>query len=118
MKLKIKYVVTFLFVLAAGFVFLKFPPAQNKMTDGFVAAAQNMSGKDLYKENCLRCHGLNGKGKGPDLTSAKKQAKWKDSDEKIVRKITNGAFGMPSFGKKLKPEQINAIAAYVRTLGK
>jgi len=56
------------------------------------------------------------RGKGPNLTTAKKQAKWKDSDEKLVKKITGGGFGMPKFGKRLKPEEIKAIAAYVRSL--
>ena len=118
MKLKIKYVVTLLFILAVGLIFLKFPLTQNKMSEGFVSSAQELSGKNLFKENCARCHGLDGKGKGPDLTTEKKQAKWKDSDEKIVKKISKGAFGMPAFNKKLKPEEIKAIAAYVRTLEK
>lgn len=70
-----------------------------------------------HKANCARCHGDDAKGgKGPDLTTEKKQTKWKDSDEKLVKKITNGGFGMPKFGKKLKPEEIKAIADYVRTL--
>src|SRR3982751_169844 len=76
-----------------------------------------ISGADLFKNNCARCHGDDGKGgKGPDLTTEKKQAKWKESDEKLVNKITKGGLGMPKFGKKLKPEEIKAIADYVRTL--
>ena len=75
-----------------------------------------VSGKDLFKNNCARCHGAEGTGgKGPNLTTEKKQAKWKDSDEKLIDKIKNGAFGMPAFADKLKPEEIKAISDYVRT---
>ena len=118
MKLKIKYIVTFLFISAAALGFLILPTVRNPTTNGFISSAQNVSGKDLFKSNCARCHGADGSGKAPDLTDERRQAKWKDSDERIVKKITNGALGMPAFGKKLKPEQINAVAAYVRTLKK
>ena len=75
-----------------------------------------ISGGDLYKNNCTKCHGANGEGgKGPNLISEKKQAKWKDSDEKLINKITNGGWGMPKYGKKLKREEIKAIADHVRT---
>lgn len=78
---------------------------------------QTASGADLFRNNCARCHADDGTGgKGPDLTSEKRQARWKESDEKLVKKITKGGFFMPSFGKKLKPDEIKAIAAHVRTL--
>ncbi len=74
-------------------------------------STQEISGEDLYKNNCTKCHAANGEGgKGPNLTSEKKQAKWKDSDEKLINKITNGGWGMPKYGKKLKREEIKAIA--------
>ncbi len=75
------------------------------------------SGAELYKENCARCHGADGTGgKGPNLASEKRQAKWRESDVKLVNKITKGGMFMPSFGKKLKAEEIKEIASYVRTL--
>jgi mono/diheme cytochrome c family protein len=81
------------------------------------AARQDDSGRALFLANCARCHGDDAKGKkGPDLTAAKRQAKWKDSDAPLIKRITNGAFGMPKFGKTLKPEEIQAIATYVRSL--
>ncbi len=117
MMLKIKFIATFSFILLAAFIFLETSLMRNTMATGFISSAQKLSGKDLFKNNCARCHGDDGTGgKGPNLTTEKKQAKWKDSDEKLVNKITNGAFGMPKFGKKLKPEEIKAIADYVRTL--
>lgn len=81
------------------------------------ASGQTVSGAELYQNNCARCHGADGTGgKGPNLASEKKQAKWRDSDEKLIKKITNGGMFMPSFGKKLKTDEIKAIAAHVRSL--
>ena len=75
------------------------------------------SGAALFQTNCARCHGPEGKGgKGPNLASEKRQAKWRDSGAKLVKKISGGGFIMPAFGKKLKPGDISAIAAHVRTL--
>lgn len=118
MKLRtIKYIAISCFTLLAGFLFLETSLIPKTITAGSTTSAQTLSGKDLYKNNCARCHGDDGTGgKGPNLTTEKKQAKWKDSDEKLVGKITKGGFGMPKFGKKLQPEEIKAIAAYVRTL--
>jgi mono/diheme cytochrome c family protein len=89
--------------------------AANSFVPSATVSSDEVSGKDLFKNNCARCHGADGTGgKGPNLTTEKKQAKWKDSDEKLINKITKGAFGMPAFGDKLKPEEIKAISDYVR----
>jgi cytochrome c oxidase cbb3-type subunit 3 len=118
LKVKIiKYVVTFSFILFGAIIFAENSLFPKTITDGFMTSAQTLSGAELFKANCARCHGDDAKGgKGPDLTSEKRQSKWKDSDEKLVNKITKGGFIMPKFGKKLKPEEIKAIADYVRSL--
>jgi mono/diheme cytochrome c family protein len=115
--LKIKYIAIVSFVLSAAFIFLETSFMPGTITDGFISSAQTISGEDLYKNNCARCHGDKGEGdKGPNLTTKKKQEKWKDSDEKLVSKITKGGWGMPAFGKKLKADEIKSIAEYVRSL--
>jgi mono/diheme cytochrome c family protein len=82
-----------------------------------VASAQDATGSELFARNCARCHGPDGKGdSGPNLTSEKRKAKWRDSSQPIANKITKGGFIMPSFKKKLTPAQISAIAEYVRSL--
>jgi len=118
LKVKIiKSVVTFSFILLIAIIFVETSLMPKAITTSFNSSAQKLSGKDLFISNCARCHGDTGEGgKGPNLTTEKKQAKWKESDEKLVKKITNGGFGMPKFGKRLKPEEIKAIAAYVRSL--
>ncbi len=89
----------------------------SKVTGTALDMQTEVSGAELFEISCARCHGSDGKGgKGPNLASEKRQAKWKESDEKLVRKITNGGFIMPSFKKKLKPEEIQAIADHVRIL--
>lgn len=113
----IKYGVVFVFSLLAGTFFCGNLLLPGKISNGLTSSAQTLSGAELFKANCARCHGADATGgKGPDLTTERKQAKWKDSDEKIVKKITNGGFGMPKFRDKLKPEEIKAIAGFVRSL--
>jgi cbb3-type cytochrome c oxidase subunit III len=112
---KIKALILFGFIASA--MVLAAHSISSKAAENAFNLQTDASGADLFKANCARCHGEDAKGgKGPNLTTEKKQAKWRDSDEKLVRKITNGGFGMPKFGKRLKPEEIKAIAAYVRSL--
>ena len=113
----VKYIAASAFLLLGAIILAEGSLAPRTMADGFTPFPQILSGAELFKANCARCHGDDAKGdKGPDLTSEKRQEKWKDSDEKLVKKITNGGWGMPKFGKKLKPEEIQGIADYVRSL--
>jgi mono/diheme cytochrome c family protein len=105
--------------LAVLFVFLIISNGtESKVQTKDESKAQvSISGKDLFQKHCVRCHGENGEGgKGPALNTEKKQAKWRDSDKKLIEKISKGGFGMPKFSKKLTSEEIKAIADYVRTL--
>jgi cytochrome c6 len=77
----------------------------------------------LYKTKCAACHGADGKGetsigkanKIRDLGSAEVQ---KQNDEALKEIITKGKDKMPAYGKSLKPEQISALAAFVRSFAK
>lgn len=103
--------------ICLGFAALAVFAAIGLFASETTVGAQIASGADLFQNNCARCHGADGSGgKGPNLTSEKKQAKWRASEEKLVNKITKGGLFMPSFGKKLKADEIKAIAAHVRTL--
>lgn len=75
-----------------------------------------------YRVECASCHGLQGRGDGPDI--AKLDAKPKDFtsprfwDEDTMKNmidiITNGELpDMPAFGKRLTPEEILAIAKHI-----
>lgn len=112
---KIKLLTVFCFVVLTALVGVNV--SSSKVNGNALDPQSDLSGAELFANNCARCHGADGTGgKGPDLTSEKRQAKWKESDEKLVKKITNGGFIMPSFRKKLKPVEIQAIADHVRTL--
>ena len=85
------------------------------------------SGKEIYATNCMICHKDTGKGgkvtiegknlNVDDLTSANLAKK---SDDKLYGYISDGSpdDGMPSFADKLKPDEIKAVIAHVRTLQK
>lgn len=80
--------------------------------------------EDLYRTNCARCHGADGRGdtplgtmyKAPDLTS---RDWWQEnpkltSTRSMVSIVTHGKAGMPAFGKKLKRSEIDLLAGYMR----
>lgn len=84
--------------------------------------AQSDAGK-LYKTNCVLCHAADGSGNSPsgkalgakDLASDEVQKK---TDEGLVGFITTGQGKMPAFGKKLNPDDIKLLVAYIRALPK
>ncbi|MBI4483172.1 MAG: cytochrome c [Acidobacteria bacterium] len=84
-------------------------------------------GKELFKANCLPCHGETGKGDGPmgamleerprDLTNSKVMDQ--KTDGEIFWKISTGRDPMPSFKKKgLTQKERWTLVAYVRSLAK
>ncbi|HET7535986.1 MAG TPA: c-type cytochrome [Candidatus Didemnitutus sp.] len=91
----------------------------------FAIVVRADDGRDNYLENCASCHGEDGKAKTP----AGKKSRAKDltvsklTDADIERQIVNGGpkdskgrQAMPPFKDTLTPEQIAAVATYVKTL--
>lgn len=78
-----------------------------------IAEKYNVDIKKLFATNCSWCHdgyGMDG-GKGPALAGTSK------TYEQVVKQITSGKSGyMPGFGKVLKPEQVQALAEYIKSL--
>ncbi|MBV8258151.1 MAG: cytochrome c, partial [Actinobacteria bacterium] len=78
---------------------------------GGAAAGGAVDGKAVFVQNCSSCHTLaaaNAKGAvGPNLDQLKPSA------ATVKRQVTNGGGGMPSFGGRLSPKQIDAVATYV-----
>lgn len=76
-------------------------------------------GKALYDAKCAICHSKNGVAKpmakgSPNLNDPK----WQEATtlEAIEQRITDGKALMKPFKDKLTPEQIKAVADYVKTL--
>ncbi len=94
---------------------------------GNEASAQTAgSGAALFEQYCIPCHGPDGRARTPvarklgvkDLTESRLP------DAEIIhqitegRKDTHGKDRMPAFKDKLKPAEIEAVAAFVKALRK
>ncbi len=95
------------------------------MYSGFLAVwgqeEEEINPKKLFEYHCATCHGEDGKGtkrgrelKAPNLADPDWQVKKKDSE--ILDSIVNGKNKMPRWSDKLKPEEIQALARYIRKL--
>lgn len=82
------------------------------------ASARAEDAKALFAQKCAACHGPDGKGKTPmaqkigakDLTGEQNE-----TIEALVKDIENGKPPkMTPFKGKLSPEQIKALAAYIK----
>ena len=74
----------------------------------------------LFADNCAMCHGPNGKGNrqvgAPNLTDS--EWLYGPTRDDIHDQIWNGHGGvMPTWGGRLTPEEIKAVAVYVHSLG-
>jgi mono/diheme cytochrome c family protein len=86
--------------------------------------SSNARADDLFKTNCARCHGADGRGdtplghtyNSPDFTDSEWWQKHSDitSTRNLVSIVTKGKGGMPGFGKKLKSSDIKLLVTYVR----
>jgi len=79
---------------------------------------------DLFRNNCARCHGADGRGdtplghtyKAPDFTDPE----WWQGHSNITNSarmisiVSRGKGGMPAFGKKLSHTEIRRLVGYVR----
>jgi cytochrome c6 len=76
-------------------------------------------GKALYESKCAMCHGKDGVAKATAKGSANlNDAAWQKANDAaaIVKLTTEGKNKMPAFKEKLKAEQLQAIADYIKTL--
>jgi cytochrome c6 len=84
--------------------------------------AQNDAEK-IYKANCVLCHAADGSGssasgKALGAKDLRSDVVQKKIDAELAETITQGKGKMPAFGKKLKPEDITKLVAYIRALPK
>ncbi len=80
---------------------------------------------DLFRNNCARCHGIDGRGQtplgqtynAPDFSDTKWWRKNSSiTSTRTLRSIVaRGKAGMPAFRKKLKRSEINLLVNHVRS---
>jgi mono/diheme cytochrome c family protein len=85
---------------------------------------QDPDGAALFQQHCSSCHGKEGKGDGPAAAALDPKPRdfsvteWQESktDEELTTSITDGVGKMMPPYKQLKPEEIKALVAFIRTL--
>jgi mono/diheme cytochrome c family protein len=93
------------------------------MSGAAVAQEKAGGGADLFKANCVLCHGSDGHSQTPlgkqlgalDLHSAEVQKK---SNAELKTVIAHGLKSMPAFEGQLSELQIGQVLGYVRELGR
>ncbi len=78
-------------------------------------AARAEDGAALFAQKCAMCHGKDGKGSpvGQKM-GAKDLTTLKLGEGEIEKTVENGKGKMTAFKGKLSPEQIKAVASYVK----
>lgn len=84
-------------------------------------AADVELGKKIYAQKCAACHGPDGKGnakmaetlkvKIPELAGSAAK-----TDSELLKIISEGKKPMPSFGKSLKKDELDAVVLYTKDL--
>ena len=79
---------------------------------------------ELFRNNCARCHGADGRAqtpsgelyKTPNLTDADwwRQNANLTNTRRLIGIVTHGKGAMPAFGKKLKRSEISQLVNYAR----
>ena len=93
-------------------------------TSATLASAQAPDGKTIYEANCKKCHGVAGvpsagiKKMSPKIMTFDAAFFATRTDADLVKQITEGKDKMKPFKDILKPDEIEAVARYIRTLGK
>ena len=90
------------------------------------ARLQAPDGKSIYHDNCQQCHGVIGQPTKSAQAKYEKIPSFKDStffatrsQDSIITILKKGkGKDMKSFSEKLTPEEMTAVAQYIRTLGK
>lgn len=114
------------FLLLAPFVVeLTVTPAKPSQRSKSIARSRgDQQVEDLFRNNCARCHGADGRGdtplghryNSPDFTDPEWWQKHSNvtASASLVSIVNKGKGGMPAFGKKLSRTEIRWLVGYVR----
>ena len=89
--------------------------ARTASGQGALRSEQVKSGSETYARHCAACHGprMADPEGGPDLRKFPR-----DQRERFVTSVSRGKNSMPPWGDLLKPDEIEALWAYVAAGGK
>jgi len=82
-------------------------------------------GKDVYQRHCQSCHGVGGRGDGPDAKTLKvppanfhRSISFLKSDEELLRTIEHGIVFSPmhAWRGQLSDEEMQDVVVYIRQL--
>ena len=97
-------------------------PANKNPTPVASTPDQFAAARASYEKNCKLCHGASGQG-GPvklddgtklKVPSLREGHALRHPDSDFVKQITKGGDGMPAFGEKLKPNEINDLVRFIK----
>ena len=86
------------------------------------AAAVDLElGEKVYAQKCARCHGPDGKGNAKMAETLKVKipelaASAAKTDAELLKSISEGKKPMPSFGKTLKKDELDAVVHHAKGL--
>jgi mono/diheme cytochrome c family protein len=78
-----------------------------------LAALAGESGLVVFHGKCTRCHGADGRGKAIFSTPSMLTSKLSAADMELV--IANGRAKMPAFKAQLSPDEVKAVATFIKT---
>jgi cytochrome c6 len=86
------------------------------VTLSFAGPALAVDAAALFASKCAACHGKDGKGTeaGKKMGAKDLALEQKEPVKEIAGDIANGMRKMPAFKGKLTPEEIDALAKYVK----
>src|ERR1051326_6893966 len=124
---------TFIFLLVSLFLIesafaLTLKGARLDVTETQRSKRNSTNVVDVFRTNCARCHGADGRGETP-LGQTYQAPNFTDPDwwrkhpefssaARLVSIVNHGKGGMPAFVKKLKPSEVKALVNYVRRFRK
>ncbi len=94
-----------------------------KVKIGKNSVSLGLSGKEIYSQTCIACHGANGEGMVPGAPNfPSKNSPLSKSDDELVKNITNGfqtpdsPMAMPAKGgnSALTTQDIKNVLSYIR----
>lgn len=98
------------------------PPVANTKGPATATPDEFALARATFDKNCKGCHGETGTG-GPvkledgtklKVPSLREGHALHHPDSDFIKQITKGGDGMPAFGAKLKPDQINDLIRFIR----